>query len=199
MIRPQHLKRAYSYRDYKTLLEKLLAQGKTTGHDQSDTMISYARLNLQRMLRVEKNLDLSPEAKETVAQVHGSFVWLVLTEGWCGDTAHTVPVLNAIAALSPRIDLKLLLRDDNPDVMEQFLTNGSRSIPKLICIEKDTLHEVFTWGPRPEVLQKEVLRMIGDDLPKDERNLFVQKWYNGDQGRTAAGEMLSLIRKHMCS
>lgn len=198
MIKPHHLKQAYGYQDYKALLEQLLAQGKTTGHDQSEQMIGYAKVNLQRMQRVEKNLKLPDDVRQTIALVNRSVVWLVITEGWCGDTAQSVPVLNAIAKLSPRIDLRLLLRDDNPDVMEQYLTNGARSIPKLICLEKDSLREIFTWGPRPAELQQLVMQMVKEQVPRDEKSLIVQKWYNADEGKTIVKEILALVRQYLC-
>ena len=198
MIKPHHLKRAYGYGEYKNLIEQLLAQGKTTGHDQSEQMIGYAKVNLQRMLRVEKNLTLPEDVRGTLALISRSSVWLVITEGWCGDSAQITPVLNAIARLSPRIDLRLLLRDDNPDVMEQYLTNGARSIPKLVCLEKESLREIFTWGPRPAELQQMVMQLVKDNVPKEEKGLIVQKWYNADGGRAIVSEIMALVKQHLC-
>lgn len=198
MIRPHHLRNASEYPAYRELLQKLLAEGKTTGHDQSETLLNYARVNFQRMTRVEKTVSLTPKLLHALSCVNQSYTWLVITEGWCGDTAQIIPVLNAICNATPNIRLMLLLRDDNPDVMEQYLTNGARSIPKLICLEKESLRELFTWGPRPAPLQALVMQMVKDSVPKDEKGLIVQKWYNADQGVTTQAEIAALVTRHMC-
>lgn len=197
MITRKHLEPAYTYQEYKKLLEELLAQGKTTGHDQGEEKLSYAKLNIQRMLRVEKTVSIDQKTKDIVKQIKSGYIWLVITEGWCGDTAQIVPVLNAIATETTKIDFMLLLRDDNPEVMGQYLTNGARSIPKLICLKKDTLAEAFVWGPRPTPLQKLVMQMVKDKVPKEEKGLIVQKWYNADQAVTILEEIGELISAHM--
>jgi hypothetical protein len=199
MIRSEQIQRAYSYENYRKLLEELLLLEKTTGHDQSETMVGYTKLNVQRMSRIDKTLVLNEKTKETLRAVKGRFIWVVLTEGWCGDTAQSVPVLAAICRFNPNIELKLLLRDDNPEVMDQYLTNGARSIPKLICFEKKELKEMFTWGPRPAPLQALVMQMVKDLVPKDEKGLIVQKWYNADQTLTIQSEITQLVGRHMVS
>ena len=197
MITRKQLETAYNYQEYKKLLEELLAQGKTTGHDQSEEKVGYAKVNIQRMHRVEKTVSVDKNLKLLLADISSEYIWLVITEGWCGDTAQIVPVLNAIASATPKIGLLFLLRDDNPEVMGQYLTNGARSIPKLICLKKDTLEEVFVWGPRPAPLQKLVMQMVKDNVPKDEKGLIVQKWYNADQAVTIQEELRKLISAHM--
>jgi len=197
MITKSQLEKAYSFEDYKKLLEELLAQGKTTGHDQSEIMLSYAKLNIQRMQRVEKTVEINPKLREALGALKSDFIWVVITEGWCGDTAQTVPVFNAICRLSPRLELRLLLRDDNPEVMAQYLTNGARSIPKLVCFKKEGLLEKFVWGPRPAPLQELVMQMVKDNVPREEKGLIVQKWYNADQTVTVQEELRKLIIAHM--
>ncbi len=197
MITEEQLKKAFDYQTYKQLLESLLAQGRTTGHDQSETMLSYAKLNIQRMQRVEKTMQVDVAVKETLQKVSKPFIWLVITEGWCGDTAQIVPVLHILAQLNPKIEFRLLLRDDNPEVMGQYLTNGARSIPKLICLEKNGLKEKFVWGPRPAELQKMVQELMKEKVPVEEKGLMVQKWYNNDQTRAIQEEIKKLAEEHL--
>ena len=116
---------------------------------------------------------------------------LVLVEDWCGDASNTVPVLARWADESPAIELRILRRDENPDVMDRYLTNGARSIPIVIVLD-ETLNELGHWGPRPEELQKWVMdnRSI---IPKAELYPQVRKWYARDRGETTLREVLAIV------
>jgi hypothetical protein len=199
MITQDHIDRGMSYPQYSKLLSDLMAQGKTTGTNQSEAYLNYAKLNLQRMHRLEKTTELTEELKSALAKISRSYTWLVLTEGWCGDAAQNLPVLHAIEQICPNITVTLLLRDENLDVMDQYLTAGSRSIPKLICLKKDdvsgVLKEVFTWGPRPEGAQTLMLELKAGNVSHDERSLQIQKWYNTDKTLSTQNELLALIGK----
>lgn len=182
-----------NYGRYRSLLQDLLAQGKTTGHNQSEQYLGYAKLNLQRMQRLEKTAELTGELMETLGRLKQDLVWLVITEGWCGDAAQNLPFFEKMERACPRISLRLVLRDDNPELMDSYLTNGTRSIPKLICLEKDTLTERFNWGPRPAALQTLVLEMKKNQVSSEEKSLTVQKWYNADKGWSLQKEFIQLI------
>ena len=143
------LDRSISFSEYLALIDELLAEGKTTGPKQSEAMFNYGRLNRQRMWRLEKTLELEPETVMMAAANERKMIWLVLTEGWCGDAAQNIPVIEKIAAESARIETRYILRDENPGLMDQFLTGGARSIPKLIALDAETLEVLGTWGARP--------------------------------------------------
>src|SRR5580692_605838 len=123
-IESGYLQKAISYDAYKRLLEDLLSAGKTTGPLQSEAMVHYAELNLQRMHRLEKTIQVLPAVATQMSGVDRSQIWLVLTEGWCGDAAQSLPVIHALAELNPLISLRLLLRDENLELMDRYLTNG---------------------------------------------------------------------------
>ncbi len=187
------LQKALTYNEYRTLVKNLLAEGKSTGPNQSDSLLNYSMLNDKRMNRLDKTSKLNEETISGIKKVQAPQTWLVLTESWCGDAAQTLPVINKIAALNPNIDLKIVLRDENEALMDQFLTNGGRSIPKLIAINEDK--EVLnSWGPRPSVATK----MVNDyksehgqldaDFKKD-----LQIWYNKDKGVNTQEDILSLF------
>ena len=199
MITQDHIARGMSYAQYSKLLNDLMAQGKTTGGNQSDDYVNYAKLNVQRMHRLDKTMELIPELKEALAKVNEHYVWLVLTEGWCGDAAQNLPIIHAMEKECPNIELVLLLRDENLDVMDQYLTGSSRSIPKVICLEKDTathsLKEIFVWGPRPDAAQDMMLELKNTNVPHDEMVLAVQKWYNNDKTLSAQNEFVALVKR----
>ena len=149
------LQRAITYKEYRNLVNKLLVEGKSTGSNQSDSLLNYSMLNDRRMKRLDKTVKLSDETIASVKDLKEPITWLVLTEGWCGDAAQTLPVINKIASESNQIDLKIVLRDENEELMNQFLTDGGKSIPKLIALDKNK-EVVNSWGPRPSVPSKMV-------------------------------------------
>ena len=127
------LQNTLSYQEYITTVKELLAQGKSTGYEQSEALTNYSLLNDRRMKRLDKTIKLSIETVQEIKTIKEPQTWLVITEGWCGDAAQNLPVINKIAALNENIDLKLVLRDEHLELMDLFLTNGGRAIPKLIA------------------------------------------------------------------
>ncbi len=194
MITRDQLSRAMTYEQYGNLLRDLLSKGRTTGPNQSEAYLSYAKINLQRMARLDKTVNIDPGLKSALNNINNHYTWLVLTEGWCSDAAQNLPIISAIEKLCPRISLRLLLRDENPELMDQYLTGTSRAIPKLICVEDDTLRELFTWGPRPAAAQTLMLDLKSKNTPSAERSLEIQKWYNADKTSTIQSEFLELIQ-----
>ena len=187
------LQKGISYDQYRKLVSDLLAEGKSTGFDQSDSLLNYSMLNDRRMSRLDKTIRLSDEVITSAKHVKEPVTWLVLTEGWCGDAAQTLPVINKVANESNRIDLKIVLRDENEDLMNRFLTNGGRSIPKLIALDEN--HEVInSWGPRPSIPTKMV-----EDYKKQHGHLDaefkkeLQIWYNKDKGKNTQEDLMKLL------
>lgn len=197
MIPSNILGDAMSFETYERLLETLLSQGKTTGTTQNDEFLNYAKVNLQRMHRLHKTLVLNPDLLQALTAIKGEYIWLVITEGWCGDASQNLPYLQAISKACPQIQLRLILRDEHLDIIDQYLTNGGRAIPKLICLKKEGLHECFVWGPRPLALQTIVLELKHKGVTKEEKGLVTQKWYNANAGHELQQEILALIKSHM--
>jgi hypothetical protein len=193
IIEQKYLQKSITYDAYKQLVEDLLAEGKATGPLQSEAMVHYSQLNVQRMHRVEKTIEVLPEVKEQLIGVNRPQTWLVLSEGWCGDAAQSLPVMKALADLNPNIGLRVLLRDENPELIDQYLTNGiARSIPKLIAVDPTTGSVLFTWGPRPMVLQETFYGMRSEGLPYDVIKEELQRWYNKDKTVTIQRELATL-------
>jgi hypothetical protein len=197
MITQNYLDRSMSYGQYYQLVQDLAANGKTTGGNQSEAYIGYTKLNAQRMHRLDKTTLLTGALCDALKQVNNSYIWLVLTESWCGDAAQNLPVMALVEKARPLIELRLLLRDENLDLMDQYLTGSSRSIPKLICAEKDGLKELFTWGPRPEALQALALELLAQGVSKEDKSLAVQKWYTADKTLSLQQELLQLTEQFL--
>lgn len=194
-INPLYLEKAMSYADYISLLNHLFERGLTTGEKQSESLLEYAKINLQRMKRLDKTGKLLPELIEELKNLKNNQLWLVISEGWCGDAAQNLPFLNKIAEASPKIELQIILRDENLDLMDQFLTNGGRSIPKLIALNKQSLEVLGTWGPRPAVAQEmmmEFKKQEGADYSNFQRDM--QIWYTQDKGQHLQREFIDLLK-----
>ncbi|PNQ75063.1 thioredoxin family protein [Hanstruepera neustonica] len=188
------LKTAINYKDYKELVKNMVDNKLTTGNDKSEAMVNYTMLNDRRMKRWDKTVKVSEESKKRLEGFDKQVTWLVITESWCGDAAHVIPVLNKIAELNQNIDLKLVMRDDNYDLMNQFLTNGGRAIPKLIMLDNKTKDVLGTYGPRPSQATKLVndfKKVHGKLTPEFKEDL--QRWYNANKGQTAIEDLLQLL------
>jgi Thioredoxin len=185
----------FTFDEYMALTTQLVAEGRTTGPIQTADYVHYTELNLRRMQRITKTAEIQPELAALVQALPGPQTWLVLTEPWCGDAAQNVPVIAMAAALNPEINLRLILRDDNLDLMDQHLTNGGRSIPKLIILDGGTDAVLGTWGPRPKGAQDMVVayKHMENKPPYSEFVIEVQKWYAQDKTLSCQQELAALL------
>ena len=193
MITNEHLITALTYAEFDTLLHFLLTNNRTTGSNQTAEFVDYGKINLQRMNRVYKTSVLTDGMKNALQTLSRKVVFVVITEGWCGDSAQIVPVFERMREQCPNIELKFLLRDEHLDIMDLYLTNGARSIPKLVCLDSNSLELLFTWGPRPQALQAEVVRLMEAHVSKEEKGIFVQKWYNDNKTQAIQHELSQLL------
>jgi len=194
VITPSVVDEGMSYEEYRQMIDDLLENDKTTGSNHSDEMIEYTRLNVHRMNRLDKRVKLSDSLKEKLEEIDEDLVWLVLTEAWCGDAAQNVPVIAKMADQSKNISLKLILRDQHLDIMDEHLTNGGRSIPKLVCLDADSLEEIGEWGPRPAILQEKAMEWKDDpELSKKEWAEKLHKWYADNKTEEIQSEFEELI------
>lgn len=177
----EHLERSMTYSEYVGLIDKLLADGRTTGPNQSEAMFGYGKLNRQRMSRLEKTVELSETVRSAARDLNRRIIWLIITEGWCGDAAQNVPVIEKIAAENDKIETRYILRDENPELIDRFLTDGARSIPKLIALDAGTLEVLGTWGSRPAPAQDLFNKMKADGTEKAVILEEMQRWYNADK------------------
>lgn len=187
------LQKTYTYQAYKDLVKTLLLEGKSTGPNQSEDLTNYSLLNDKRMKRLDKTIKILDDTKQFLKTIKSPQTWLVLTEGWCGDAAQNLPVIHKMAEVNSNINLQLVLRDENLELMDLFLTNGGRSIPKLIALDKD-LNILFTWGPRPQTATNMVLDYKTKHGYLDAQfKQDLQVWYNKDKGESIQNDFKELI------
>ncbi len=196
IITPEIIENAYTYEEYRQMIDELLDQDKTTGDNHSEAMVHYTKMNVHRMNRLDKRVQLNDSLVEQVKQVDQEWTWLVLTEGWCGDAAQNIPAIVKMAEHNDNIDIRFILRDQHLDIMDEYLTNGGRSIPKLVCLDTETLEEIGTWGPRPQSAQQKSMQWKEDDevSTKDwAENLH--KWYAKNKTVELQAEFEELIQQ----
>lgn len=183
-----------TYSEYSKQFEENL---KNTDPDKLDAEekehFDYAKLNIQRSSRIDRTYTPSEDLKAAVAKITAPQLWMVLTEEWCGDSAQNIPYLAKIAAQNPLIDFRILYRDKNLEIMDLYLTNGTRSIPILAAFD-EAGNELFKWGPRPKEAAELVknAKAAGDPKP-----VFLEKlhlWYGKNRGAALEMEILNLLK-----
>lgn len=186
---------SYSYSEYRKLVTDLLSEGKSTGNEQSESLTNYSKLNEARMNRLEKTIKISEEAISKLQKLDNHYIWLVISEGWCGDAAQILPILNKMASASDKkVDLRIVLRDENEEFMDQYLTNGVRAIPKVIVICKEAGIVRTDWGPRPKgaaelmANHKKEFGVIDEKIKTD-----LQLWYLADKGISVQEELVQIM------
>lgn len=189
------LSNSYSYTEYRKIVTALLAEGKSTGSEQSEDLTHYTSLNETRMNRLEKTIKITETTISKLQNLRKNYIWLVISEGWCGDAAQLLPIIYKMATASnDKIELKIVLRDENPDLMNLFLTNGGKAIPKLIIIDKEKLEVIADWGPRPkgaiELVNnyKKEFGVIDETIKTN-----LQLWYLHDKGISTQEEIMEIM------
>jgi len=187
--------KAYTYKEYRDLIDKLFSEGKTTGLNQTEKNITNTRLNVQRMNRLDKTISVIPELTTLIEGFERKCIWLIIAEAWCSDCAQIIPIINKIAEASDHIELKIVLRDENPELMDRYLTNGGKAIPILICIDKGTMRVICIWGPRPKPAQELMVKHKANPVKEfSEVQKEIQLWYTNDKGLTVQEEIMELIK-----
>jgi hypothetical protein len=188
-----YVEKSMTYAEYIKLIDDLLLDGKTTGANQSEAMFNYGKLNRRRMHRLEKTVSLSDSVKEKAKQSERKLIWLIITEGWCGDAAQNIPTIEKIAAESENIETRYILRDENLELMDAYLTNNARSIPKLIALDAETFEVLGTWGPRPKAAMDYFIEMRDGGMEKPQMMENIQRWYLQDKEQSLQKEFEALL------
>lgn len=185
---------SHSYSEYRKLISDLLLEKKSTGDEQSEDLTHYSELNETRMNRLDKTIKITEETSLKLKSLQSEYIWLVISEGWCGDAAQLLPIINKMAIESGKIDLRIVLRDENEELIKLFLTNKKKAIPILIVVDKETGSVLGNWGPRPQAAA---------DLVADYRKEFgvidetlktnLQLWYLHDKGITTQNELADIM------
>ena len=188
------LDKAHSYKNFNALVERLFGEHTTTNGNVSGTYLEYTKLNLQRTQRIDKKGKLTSDAAKALEAFDGKLVWVVITEGWCGDSAQTLPYINVMAEASDNIELKVILRDEYPQIIDAFLTNGAKAIPKLVMIDPETLEVKAEWGPRPASVQELYLAERKDpEIGPEQASKNLHLWYARNKGAEVQREIAEII------
>ncbi len=185
---------ALEYSVYREMVRELAERGAATGPIQEGPQIEYTKINDRRMARWDKTFEIPELERLKLEGLKGDLLFVVLTESWCGDAAAALPVMAKVAEASPALELKILLRDENPQLMDSFLTSGSRSIPKLILLDRKSNEILGDWGPRPRIAtqmmeaNRSQYGTITDAFKQE-----LQLWYNKDKGQSILAELLELL------
>jgi len=187
---------SHPYSEYRKIISDLLQEGLSSGNEQSEELTHYSSLNEARMNRLEKTIKIAEVHSQKLKSLKHNYIWLVISEGWCGDSAQLLPIMDKLAMESNKIELKIVFRDENEELMSQFLTNKSRSIPILIVIDKETTDVLNHWGPRPfgaSQLIKDYKAKFGvvDETAKAD----LQLWYLHDKGISTQNEIMEMMLK----
>ena len=184
-----------NYNDYQRLFSEIL-NGNITDSPYTDPhYLDYVKLNESRQNRWLKTGKLSTETRSTIQSIATEQHWLLITEPWCGDAAQLLPIFNKMSLASEgKIEMKIVLRDEHLELMDHFLTNNARAIPKLIVIDKNTYEALAHWGPRPkgavELIQNyKKQHGVVDETAKAD----LQLWYLHDKGVSTQNEILDIM------
>ena len=182
-----------AYQAYRQLIDELLLEGKTTGPDDSEAMLHYTKMNVQRMNRVEKTFQLSEELQLALQELDQNYRLLIISEGWCGDAAQIVPVVDQMVKNSNgKLSLRLVLRDKNLPLIDAHLTNGGRAIPVVLVLD-EVGSILATWGPRPQVLQHLLAEWKKENSDMMALAEKLHSWYAKDKTRSTQEELTLLI------
>lgn len=187
------LEKSKSYNEYRVFVSEAL-QDNPQKLEIEDNMLPYATLNETRLKRLDKTTKIGEESIHKMQELRKSYIWLVITESWCGDAAQCLPILNKLAELSDLVDLRLVFRDQNLELMDLFLTNGGRAIPKLLVLDPETKEVLNHWGPRPSGAVAYIENYKATHGALDEagkEGLF--KWYNENKGKQIEEEVVAMM------
>lgn len=164
-----------------------------TGGASFEQFLADVSANVELWQALARRVETPDSVVRDIESVGGQWHLLVLTEDWCSDAVNTLPVLAAISNRARNLDLRILSRDANPDLMDAHRTGSSRSIPIVIVLDSQYAERAW-WGPRPAPLQGWVVN-ADRALTPAERYREVRRWYARDRGTTTLAELLTTLRR----
>ncbi|MCW8848665.1 MAG: thioredoxin family protein [Melioribacteraceae bacterium] len=155
---------------------------------------NYSKINLQRVNRIQKTFKPNAELLELFGKINSKQTWLVITEDWCGDSAQNLPYIYSYIKDNPNVEMLIILRDTNLEVIDSYFTEGNpRSIPKIIVFDQNE-EELFIWGPRPKFAQDLVQQLKAEGYSKEEFNKELHLWYGRNRGVELSKEFITILR-----
>lgn len=186
------MKNIATWEEYLNKFEEVLAQETPQAPYDEPMYMDYFKLNRSRQNRWLKTAEINPELKKVVQTITDKQTWYLITEPWCGDAAHNVPFIYKMTELNPNISLKIIWRDTAPFMIEDYLTNGGKAIPKLI-IRDENEKDLHIWGPRPKECQVLFEKLKEEAADFEKQKIELQNWYNKDKGVSIQKEFLAIL------
>lgn len=178
-----------NYSDYSRLFDVILDTGVPAPPYDNAMYLDYTRLNRSRMKRWDRQLKLDENLVSRIRRISSPQHWIIITEPWCGDAAHIIPFLVRLAGQNDLISCDIQLRDSPPSLIDGYLTNGTKGIPKFI-VRNDSGKDLFNWGPRPKGAQELLDKMKADHADYETTKIALQNWYNKDKGVSLFNELI---------
>jgi hypothetical protein len=187
-----YLEKGISYEDYLIKVKDQMDQLQSEGDP--NAYVQYYSLGLTRMERWNKTFQLSDDQISRLEKITPNFQVLTISEGWCGDASQILPIVDIIFK-QLGVEHKIVFRDENLELMDEFLTHGARSIPIVIGVDKEG-NEIFRFGPRP-VYGMELLKKNKENPEEYSTHQFhkdLQIFYNQDKGKAIFNELFEKIQ-----
>lgn len=183
-----------NYKSYKELFDEILYNPSPAAPYKDAMYLDYTKLNRSRMKRWDKQLLLDSDLISHLKKIKSPQHWIIISEPWCGDAAHIVPFLIKMTEQNENLTYDIQLRDTEPFLIESYLTNNAKSIPKLI-VRDDKGKDLFVWGPRPNQAQEVMDKMKADNADFETSKIALQNWYNEDRGISLNSELIQFFGK----
>lgn len=181
-----------NWEEYLQYFEGILSSDNLVAPYDNDDYFQYTKLNWARSNRWLKKSPLTQETKNIIESINEIQEWVVITEPWCGDAAHTVPVIYLMSQLNTNIHFTIQLRDSGSEI-ENYLTNGTKSIPILIVRDQNG-KDLFHWGPRPKEAQVIFQELKTKNSSFEEAKVVLQNYYNKDKAISTQDELIALFK-----
>jgi len=191
----EYFEKGLSFLEYQDLAKQLLSENKTSGLNQSQEMVDFSKLNIHRMDRILKKGEIGIDTQKSFQKISEPVFILAISEFWCGDAAQNIPWIYLMSKDISEIKFRIVFRDENPELMDAFLTNGSKSIPKVILLNSK-MEVCGTWGPRPTSAQNLILEnKTSNALTKEDLHKKLHLWYALNEGKEIQSEFCSLLQR----
>jgi DNA-binding transcriptional LysR family regulator len=164
-------------------------EGFTWDRFRDDEIVEHAEL----WNGVYRRSDTPEDVLDAIEELGRDWKLMAIAEDWCGDASNLVPIFARLAEASPRIELRIVKRDESPELMDLYLTNGSRSVPIVVIMDEE-FRPVGRWGPRPAELQEFVVReKRAGRRPSSDIYRYTRRWYARDRGETTLREVVEIM------
>lgn len=190
------LKQALTFNQFTELTSSFFEAPNPPKPYDNENYLNYTKSNARWSKRLTKKVKLSAELTSKIESINGMLFFILINEPWCGDGAFTQAFIHNLASVSKgKIDLKIILRDSNLNIMENYLTNGGMAIPKLVCLDEN-LKEIMTWGPRPKALKSQLEEWKKDaGFDNQAKIQQVYEWYIKDKNQSIETEFVEIFEK----